>query len=759
MAALRRRTRPPVDDHAPGGASRRTRARACANRLIKGRANRALVLIVLGALVALGGVAIAAPSGEFVSSTGATGGLVKNGPVSPANGFPAWYRDSTGLDLEGCMSALDPNCGAVPVPDPTQPPSFPGNFPDEFFYMLADANLTTGSGSKVLAEFALEGAFANGGVVAGDQMAFSRIRFRIDSGLQGSTDYKITHPYGVDIVKSGPNPADKPDIFVTQDVGITPGAFSEALGGRVGPFLQWTPPATPGDVPPAGYIGDAATPHTVTGSAAGTNFVRIEGPGIGGANNPNPCTTTGANAYTGDPANCIETDLFTLTGKKSTTGGVDVARASYSRPAAGGPTQVDVFAASKAAQDIVVRDPAGGATPAFPITPLREQDGRYYARVTADGPLPATVEVVNRGDIPQTVKTVNVTDVVTGSAAYDTATGTLHVQGLTSDKSPSAGELSVPQFAKTLDATGAGDIALDAPPDVVTIASTKGGKMTVPVEASGAALAPLPLVANAGPDQTVEQGVTVKLDAGNSTGNITGYKWSAPAGVALTSTDTKATTFVATSPGDFTITLAVTGIDGTPPASVTQLDTVNVHVNPPAVAPVARVAPIGPLVAQNWPVELDGTPSTGAATFQWSYEPAAGDPAITLGATDQSKLTFTFPKTTRTLMFRLRVCTAAVPAVCDSTTGGIAGQSDPLTIARARFNGGRWVVAGTATSILQNSVTVHAGSTLTGAVIGTVPVDALGGWQLDVRNSPVAANTRVSVESARGGELLDQAVR
>jgi len=44
-------------------------------------------------------------------------------------------------------------------------------------------------------------------------------------------------------------------------------------------------------------------------------------------------------------------------------------------------------------------------------------------------------------------------------------------------------------------------------------------------------------------------------------------------------------------------------------------------------------------------------------------------------------------------------------------------------------------------------------------VIGTVVVDALGGYQLDIRNSPVPSDTRVSIESARGGVLLNQVVR
>src|SRR6185436_19157521 len=149
----------------------------------------------------------------------------------------------------------------------------------------------------------------------------------------------------------------------------------------------------------------------------------------------------------------------------------------------------------------------------------------------------------------------------------------------------------------------------------------------------------------AGPDQTVAQGVTLNLDAGNSTGNITGYVWSAPAGVALTSTTAKATSFTASAAGTYTITLAVSGVDGVPPAAVTRLDTVVVTVNP-VFTPVARIAAIGPAVPQNWPVTLDGTPSTGASTFLWTYVRGANDPALTLGAVNQSKLTFTFPATT-----------------------------------------------------------------------------------------------------------------
>src|SRR4051794_30825467 len=746
-------------------------------RLGRGRHGR-LALAALGALMLLAGVAIAGPTGDFLNSSGNTGGLAKAGPVSPATGFPDWYRDNKGVELEPCMTNLDPNCGgAVPVPDPTQPTVFPTNFPDEFFYQDATAAMTTGSGSKVLAQFAVEGAFANGGVAAGDQMTFSRIRFRLDTGLQGNGQYTITHPYGVDVVEAGADSADQPHPFLTPGPRATARAVSAGpaprppprehrgapAGASRGPRAggaarpqRGPPPAAPADIPPAGYIGDGATPHTVTGSDLGTNFVRIEGPGIGGADNRNPCTTTGTNAYTGPAADCIETNLFTLMGKLSTRGGVEVARASYSRSADGATTQIDAYADSKAGQDIVVQDPS--ATPSFPITPLRAENGRYYAHVDVTGAMPANVEVVNRSDVPQTVKSVPVEDLVTGTATYDSNTNTLHVQGITSDKSTSAGTLTVPAFNKTLDATGAGDLTFVAPPDGVVVKPPNGGSRTTPVEVSrGTAPPPLPLVANAGIDQTVELGTTVNLSAADSTGNITGYAWSAP-GVALSSTTAKTTSFVATSPGDFTITLSVSGIDGSPPAPTTKTDTVLVHVNG-VTAPVANIAAIGPNVPQNWPVTLDGTPSTGASTFQWTYVRGANDPAIALGSTTASKLAFTFPKTLSTLTFSLRVCNAAATPVCATTTVKIAGQPDPLTVARARFNGGRWVVAGTAGSTLQNSVTVHAGSTLAGPVIGVAVVDALGNYQLDTRTSNVPGNTRVSLESARGGGLPDPPVR
>ena len=58
-----------------------------------------------------------------------------------------------------------------------------------------------------------------------------------------------------------------------------------------------------------------------------------------------------------------------------------------------------------------------------------------------------------------------------------------------------------------------------------------------------------------------------------------------------------------------------------------------------------------------------------------------------------------------------------------------------------------------------NVITVRLGNTLTGPVLGTAPVDALGAWSLRLSNGPQPPASRtVSISSSRGGVLLGQAV-
>ncbi|MEA2322985.1 MAG: hypothetical protein QOD81_2835 [Solirubrobacteraceae bacterium] len=735
--------------------------------VLTARRRRTKTVGLTGVIVlAIGAIAVAAPNGLLNPGSGGPQGVVAVGPVSPTHGFPDWYRDTNGTDLAPCLDPQDPYCGgAVAAPDNTAPITFPDNFPDEFFYQAADAaNLTSAGGEKVLASFALEGAFANGPVTQGDQIVFSRIRYRINAGLKPDTDYKVTHPYGTDTVRTDPGAN---GFFVTQDVGVTPGDFSQALKGRVGPFLQWAPNAADAtDVPPVGYVGDGVTPHKVQGSELGTNFVRIEGPGIGGAAgavNPNPCRTSGANAYSGPVNDCIETDQFTLVGKKSTNAGVDVTRATYERGATGAGAKIQVLAGSKALEDIVVQDGDNGPGPGrlIPTTPLRGDAGRYLARVDVAGALPAYVDVINRGDVPQTTKHVKLTDAVTGTAVYHvTSSGkdTLHVAASSSDKALSPTEITLPQLKTALGTDGQADIATAAPPESVTISSSKGGSVTVPVAIDGEGLAALPLLADAGPDITVEQGTTVTLNGGGSSGNIDSFSWNAPSDVTLTGADRAKATFTAPArETTLAFQLTVTG------NGETKTDEVLVKVKPVNPAK-AVIAPVGATVLQNLPITLDASGSDGAARFEWSQ--VSGTP-VTLDNPNVARPTFLFPKTTTPITMRVRVRSSAdqtatggacaAPA-CDAATITLTPEPDLLLNIRAKNDGkGRWVVDGTSSVLVSNNVRVHAGATNAGALIGTGLVDPTGAWKVDVRNSQVAvpACRCVSVESDRGGSQLN----
>jgi len=214
------------------------------------------------------------------------------GPVNPANGYPRYYVDASGLALGPCFD-LGGLCVLTPadLPNPLAPLSFPGNFPEEWFYSLGTAKMTLPNGGIANLVMAVEGAFLNGPVVPGDQITFSRLRIRV-SGLVPNGTYTVTHPYGVESLT-----ADGLGVInaTTDSIGLAASGFNgpTAAGSRIGPrFLVWdaTPPAAP-----PGFVGDPAVDHTVTGSPCGTNFFRVVGPGL--------------------PAGGVQTNLFSILGR------------------------------------------------------------------------------------------------------------------------------------------------------------------------------------------------------------------------------------------------------------------------------------------------------------------------------------------------------------------------------------------------------------------------------------------------------------
>ena len=73
--------------------------------------------------------------------------LERTGPIDPANEFPRWYMDTTGLTFELCLP-LTPaelasgHCLLLPGTAPLAPEVFPNNFFIEHFFWNASAAMT-----------------------------------------------------------------------------------------------------------------------------------------------------------------------------------------------------------------------------------------------------------------------------------------------------------------------------------------------------------------------------------------------------------------------------------------------------------------------------------------------------------------------------------------------------------------------------------------------------------------------------------------
>jgi hypothetical protein len=241
------------------------------------------------ARAALAAAALAAAAPSVASAA------IAPGPADPNTSMPAFFTDGAdGLKLQPCTDSLvlcpgvRPNLGA--------PLAVPGNFPSgaEGFYWSADAEFHGAlAAGRTVVHFALEQAFVNGVVRRGEQMVFSRIRFRVPGLAPGR--YRIQHPFGQDFFDVGAGGT----INFTEDSGCLAVGCDPATAsyGRLTSFLRWTPDAAT----PAGYVADPAVSHTVTGSPLGRNRVVVDQ----------------VNAAGGVVRNVDSTSLFVVNGERS----------------------------------------------------------------------------------------------------------------------------------------------------------------------------------------------------------------------------------------------------------------------------------------------------------------------------------------------------------------------------------------------------------------------------------------------------------
>lgn len=172
------------------------------------------------------------------------------------------------------------------------------------------------------------------------------------------------------------------------------------------------------------------------------------------------------------------------------------------------------------------------------------------------------------------------------------------------------------------------------------------------------------ITANAGPDQTVDEGASVSLDGSGSSGESLSFSWTQLAGPAVALSGADGPTPFFTAPlltggfGSQVLTFQLTVTSG----SQSSTDTVDVTVANVNNAPMAEA--VGPAtVNEGSPVTLSGATSFDPdgdpiASFLWEQ---TGGPPVTLTGANTATPTFTAPQLAgglggaETLMFRLTV--------------------------------------------------------------------------------------------------------
>lgn len=692
--------------------------------------------------------------------------LQKVGPIHEDYGYPVWYKDSKGLRLELCVDVNDPNCALDPaeIPDSTKPISLINdNFPAELFYQLAGSEIDLPNGGRAVATFALEAAWANEIPQDGDQIVFGRVRFRID-GLITGKEYTIYHPYGVDKFTAEVEDEDEPDVgeirFV-EDIGVN-GGFEGAKKSRIGTFLEWDEGA------PAGYIGDPNENHKIKNgfkdeNGVEQNYFKIvgeEGSGIGiGTDEDSPL-------YCGP--DCIQTDLFSLMGKKAVNSGVDVARATYSKVIKDGSPvgTIDVFASTEEGdnKDIVV------SAPGVDQVKLKGSNGNYFARIPFDATKePPELTITNRSDTPDSVKTVKPVDKINATANYNTIDDKLTIHAASSD------EINPPK----LDVDGFGTIIADdgilsiqigindeeptkyIPPNikVTSYIDVNGngkldeengidvvmGDVIVPVEIDGNSFTPETILASAKADSEAVVGEEISLDGSASAGPIQSYLWTQTSGpnvVSITDADKAVAKITVPVPNvtnePLVFTLTVTGINGSTAAS-----TVTVKINQPAPTPTVANAGTPQTVDQGVEVTLNGSATTGATEYSWKL--LSGPAPVTISNSTSAIAKFTAPKKEGKYVFEL-------------TAIGTGGQSKhqveittkPGTLSNiiAQLRGTEWRVSGQS-SVIGPGVTVEI--FLGQKKIGSTVVTNTGAWSFRKIDEVVPNGTQITIKSSSGG--------
>ncbi len=707
---------------------------------------------------------------------------VDPGPYTAATGgFPLWYQDRTDSDaaklkLELCLSKVQSSrapgnfmCTLLPNPgifDETKPIAFPGNFPDESFWMLAEAEIEDpGNGIEMEAYVAgIEAAFASEVPRQGDQQSFARIRIRVNVPVAGT--YRVIHPYGVDTFNvTAPG---RRAINLTRDIGIgAPGDFRGALAGNVGPYLvsrngpyRETDPQT-GLVET--FIGDPNLAEQVTGSPFGTNFVRIEGPG----------------------GRVAQTNLFSLSGKvlSSRAGtSLEVSRASYTRSA--GRTWISVFGNSTTGASLCFResiDLVGDPPSPCQFQMTGSGSGTFFGQDTSPASLPPQVVVTatdSSGITAPTTLSQPLTDQVEiSNARYSAVDRTLTIEARSSDEVQvpvlaAEGFGALTRIAGSQQRLIAGEVA--QPPAYVTVKSAAGGADTEPVLVVGAQGGPanqppvavadsagtalgtpvsINVLANdSDPEGNVPLAIANLTQPASGTGSVTAngavVTYTPPAGLAgpLTTTFSyQARDSLGALSAPTTVTVNVAGnqppVAGNDSASTTAPNPVTINVLANDSDPEGNV----PLAIANLtqPPSGQGSVTSNGTSVTYTPPSALANPlstSFTYRARD-SLGNLSGVATVSVLVAPVQVPaeTLGITSATVRATGGLGGLvSGVLGILVPSVRRYDWDISGTTSRPAGNSIRVEVTSSGGVTLLGTAAPAANGTWRVTVSNSSIA---------------------
>lgn len=774
------------------------------------------VLSTFMALAALVVFAVAVPSAHAV--------LQQVGPVdnTPSiGGYPKWYQDTTGLALEFCdlrnaAEVAGGWCLLGPADVPVAPEVFPSAFADEHFWYSAETSidLPNNPDLRTLVVLAVEAAFV-GAVEPGGQMAFSRIRYRLDP-VPVDGIYRFINPYSVDLIEGTAGER----IFFTDDVGLAPLVFTEALTSRLGPFL--VPSLAPGGLelapvpgPVAGklYLADPGRSGPVTGSVL-PDFVACP--------NSNPCTVgTGGTLLDhnrfriegplgsnldGAGNDFIETTDFSLMGRifqGAIAGRVSVDRASYERPDAQ-TNKIDVFAtAFPSTQGRIPPNP----TPPVITPALVFFDGACFDPITGEPALagltshqmffagstywgqsapaaipqnPSEVCVVQtnaldpNGQATSAFFPAPLSDKVDiTEALFTPATGSLSVRAISRDV-VGAPTLTVPGFGDINPATGQLLFTpLTAPPDKVTVHSSKGGSNEFQVNTAVGATPGgpgVPVAVDDGPVVIAEDSGATLIDVlANDT--VDGGPIPPGATIAIVgAAQLGSAELVAGPPAmiSYTPTLNATGTDvftyavtvGGLASNVASVTVTITPVNDPptanndsATAIVNVVTPINVLANDTDP---DGAADIVAVANLTQPTPAGASVALngtTVNFTANAAGTYTFT-------YQAQDAALALSNVATVTV--TVAPAETITIARALFiiTGGRYRVDGSISPAAGQTMTIDL-LTSAGVLLrrDTVPSNAIGFFTFDVRGLTFPTLPSTIRVTSSNGAVVTQGVQ